>query len=194
MEQSVVKNTFFWNPLEFNENVIFKEIWKNSSWDSTVFFQWDSIRLFCECLFEPQAYATNRLCLFSGSPNWFWCVQTHSITNIGYLVSVWNIYWKKMYYYNHWHTTLSPYISGYHSMLIEFLRLTFADLWNKWGRHRLQKYWHYYIQPAHIQPKKKHTISIWWRLFIGYELLGIGTFHWIQTRLFTRYGQSLNWE
>lgn len=95
MEQSVVKNTFFWNPLEFNENVNYKEIWKNPSWDSTVVFQWDSIWLFCECLSEPQAYATNRLWLFSGSPEWFWCAQTHSITNIGYLVSVWNIYWKK---------------------------------------------------------------------------------------------------
>lgn len=182
MKQSMVKKFFISEIfLKLNENVNFKEIWKNPNWDFTFVFQWDSIRLFCECLFEPQAYATNRLWLFSASPNWFWYARTHSITNIGYLVSV--------CYYNHWHTTLSPYISGYHSMLIEFLRLTFADLWNKWGRHRLQKYWHYYIQPAHIQPKK-NTIPIWWRLFIGYELRGIRTFHWIQTRLFMSYEQS----
>lgn len=186
----VKKNIFFPEIfLKLNENVNFKEIWKNPNWDFTFVFQWDNIRLFCECPSEPQAYATNRLWLFSASPNWFWYARTHSITNIGYLVSVWNIYWKKYAITitdtPHWvHTYLATTrcSSNFCVWPLPISEISEVDI----GCKNIG----IITSSRRIYNPKKNTIPIWWRLFIGYELRGIPTFHWIQTRLFTSYGQS----
>lgn len=140
---------------------------------------------FVNSLCAPQACATDRqiAIVFSFSPNgnWFWCAQTHG-PNTTRLVEPKLVTWFRFKHKNktitntpHW------YIFGCSSILVSNFHVWPLPGWNKWGRHRLQKYWYYYIQPAHIHPKqqkKKIATPIWCGLFIGYELWASDTKHW----------------